>query len=85
MLQPFPMRHTTTSMLQSLLECLTSTLMPPLAPDYGMIGRIREVADEEEALSAPRKALLVNALPAIPVLLVGFICLEGNELVSAAT
>mmetsp|Transcript_11940 Transcript_11940/g.25675 ORF Transcript_11940/g.25675 Transcript_11940/m.25675 type:complete len:446 (-) Transcript_11940:511-1848(-) len=49
--------------------------------DMWLVSRIRGLADEEEALSAPTLALLQNAVPAVPVLLLGFMCLEGKELV----
>ena len=43
--------------------------------------KIREVADEEALQSGSTIALMQNLLPAVPVLLLGFICLEGKELV----
>jgi hypothetical protein len=44
---------------------------------------VRELGDEEDALTAPNLAFLAHALPAIPILLLGFLALEGRELVGA--
>jgi hypothetical protein len=46
-----------------------------------LVARIREVADEEAQLSGSTVAFMCNLLPAVPVLILGFICLEGKELV----
>ena len=46
-----------------------------------LVSRIREVADEEAQLSGSTISFMCNILPAVPVLLLGFICLEGKELV----
>ncbi len=43
---------------------------------------MRSVAEAEEGLNAPAVALLVNAVPALPVLVAGFIGQEGREIVS---
>lgn len=40
------------------------------------------ISDAEDALAAPAMALLCNALPALPVLLLGFVGMEGHELVT---
>ena len=44
--------------------------------------KIREVADDEAQQPGSAIALMQNLLPAVPVLLLGFLCLEGKELVS---
>ncbi len=49
--------------------------------DYKLVGLVRELSDEEDALTGPNKAFLQHALPAVPVLLLGFTALEGRELV----
>lgn len=43
--------------------------------------RVGEVAAAEASLSQPTSAFLAAALPAVPALLLGFIFLEGKELV----
>ena len=43
--------------------------------------RVGEVAAAEASLSQPSSAFLAAALPAVPALLLGFIFLEGRELV----
>lgn len=51
--------------------------------DFGSLaGAVRSVAEAEEGLNAPAVALLVNAVPALPVLVAGFIGQEGREIVS---
>ncbi len=47
-----------------------------------LISRIRLFADEEEQLAGSTVAWMQNMVPAVPVLLLGFICMEGRELVS---
>ncbi|PNW86191.1 hypothetical protein CHLRE_02g076500v5 [Chlamydomonas reinhardtii] len=50
--------------------------------DFGSLaGAVRSVAEAEEGLNAPAVALLVNAVPALPVLVAGFIGQEGREIV----
>ncbi|KXZ44980.1 hypothetical protein GPECTOR_60g758 [Gonium pectorale] len=50
--------------------------------DFGQLaGLVRRVSEAEDGLQPPSAALLVNALPALPVLLVGFVGQEGNEIV----
>jgi hypothetical protein len=63
------------------LPDLLSTL-PSLPPsDFRVSGLVRELGDEEDALTHPNLAFLAHALPAIPILLLGFLALEGRELV----
>ena len=50
-----------------------------------LVCRIRELADEEALQSGSTIAFMQNIVPAVPVLLLGFICMEGKELVSATT
>mmetsp|Transcript_13763 Transcript_13763/g.37185 ORF Transcript_13763/g.37185 Transcript_13763/m.37185 type:complete len:234 (+) Transcript_13763:3-704(+) len=49
---------------------------------FYIAGLIREYSDEGDALKAPTMAFLSNALPVGPVLLLGFLGLEGRELAS---
>ncbi|GIL89087.1 hypothetical protein Vretimale_16193 [Volvox reticuliferus] len=50
--------------------------------DFGhLAGFIRRVSEAEGLLNPPSTALLVNWLPALPVLLIGFVGQEGNEIV----
>ncbi len=53
-------------------------------PDDRLIMRIERQVDEEAQLSGSTLAFMQNAIPALPVLLLGFICLEGEELVRRA-
>ena len=46
---------------------------------------IREYSDEGDLLKPPTLAFLSNALAAGPVLLLGFLGLEGRELVSGVS
>eukprot|EP00983_Pelagomonas_calceolata_P024672 776533-Pelagomonas_calceolata.AAC.5 len=50
---------------------------------FYIAGLIREYSDEGDALKAPTMAFLSNALPVGPVLLLGFLGLEGRELVGS--
>ena len=56
---------------------------PPLIllSDRWLLFKVREVADDEAQLAGSTIALMQNLLPAVPVLLLGFLCLEGKELV----
>eukprot|EP00877_Chromochloris_zofingiensis_P009819 jgi/Chrzof1/5090/Cz15g11030.t1 len=49
--------------------------------DPELLFHIREVSDAEEQTSPATLMILSNALPAVPVLLLGFLCLEGSSLV----
>lgn len=60
---------------------------PPLSiflcvADFAVVSLVREVAEEEEALSPADSVFLSHLLPAVPILLLGFGCLEGKEIVS---
>ncbi|MEW5297622.1 MAG: hypothetical protein WDW36_000820 [Sanguina aurantia] len=49
--------------------------------DFAVVSLVREVAEEEEALSPADAVFLSHLLPAVPILLLGFGCLEGKEIV----
>lgn len=49
--------------------------------DFKIIGFIKGLSDEEDAVSPDAAAFLKHALPAVPILVLGFIALEGRELV----
>ncbi len=44
--------------------------------------RVHELADAEEHLSPTTSAVLANALPALPALVLGLLSAEGVDLVS---
>ena len=44
---------------------------------------VRDVAASEDSVSAAQRAFYSAALPALPALLLGFLCLEGRHLVRA--
>ncbi len=68
----------------SLMAFTDSPCRRPPA-DFGAIAVwVRRVAEAEEGLEAAPQAALVNALPALPVLLLGFVGQEVNEIVSGA-
>lgn len=64
------------------------SLFPPCCRpflDFGAVAVwVRRVAEAEEGLEAAPQAALVHALPALPVLLLGFVGQEVNEIVSGA-
>ncbi len=43
--------------------------------------QLRDVAAAEASVSPPTLAFLQAALPAVPALVLGFVCLEGRSLV----
>ncbi|KAG2485646.1 hypothetical protein HYH03_015618 [Edaphochlamys debaryana] len=50
--------------------------------DFGALAStVRRLAEAEASLNAPSTALLVNALPALPVLCLGFVGQEVNEII----
>lgn len=55
-----------------------------VAADPDFLFRARELSDLEDALSPSTLRFMSAVLPAIPVLLLGFICLEGKDLVGQA-
>ncbi|GAX86042.1 hypothetical protein CEUSTIGMA_g13457.t1 [Chlamydomonas eustigma] len=46
-----------------------------------LVSRIRDIGDEEALHGDSTIAFMKNVVPAVPVLLLGFICMEGKELV----
>lgn len=48
--------------------------------DPEVVGRIKEVADEEEGLEPAAGLLLRHALPALPLLLLGLVAQEGDKI-----
>jgi hypothetical protein len=49
--------------------------------DLTITGTIRDVAAQEETVGRSTQVFMAHALPAAPVLLLGFLFLEGQELV----
>ncbi|EFJ49159.1 hypothetical protein VOLCADRAFT_117297 [Volvox carteri f. nagariensis] len=50
--------------------------------DFGHLAAlIRRLSDAEGSLNPPSTALLINWLPALPVLMIGFLGQEGNEII----
>jgi hypothetical protein len=49
-----------------------------LSPD-----QVKDLADSEDGASAAQRAFYHAALPALPALLLGLLCLEGRHLVGA--
>jgi hypothetical protein len=47
-----------------------------------LVSWIRDIGDEEAQHGGSTIAFMKNLVPAAPVLLLGFICMEGKELVS---
>lgn len=52
------------------------------AADFNVIGRVREAAEEEDLLTPPSLTFFTHALPALPVLALGFLFMEWREIVS---
>lgn len=72
------MHHPCTTFCQPLF-CLCA---PFTCAGFWLPGLVRELSDEEASLAAPSAAFLGHALPAVPVLLAGFLALEGREVVN---
>lgn len=63
---------------QTLCEYLACN---PSNAESWLTSHARAVADEEAQLGGSSIALMQNLIPAVAVLLLGFICREGEELV----
>lgn len=77
-LQPPTVVHINQHAKSSPTTCLWSLL---LSTEPGFLFRARELSDLESALDPSTKALLTVSLPALPILMLGLLCLEAKDLV----
>lgn len=65
MLQPFPVRHSTTWMLQSLLQCLTITpMLQPLSQRLTIVPMLQSLSERCTTTSLPQQ--LLERFPTLP-------------------
>lgn len=69
---------------------LTQAALRDLRPDVALclagwlsVDQVKDIAASEDSVSAAQRAFYSAALPALPALLLGFLCLEGRHLVRA--